>query len=86
MILDNTPPPTVSINDLTIAEGSSGTVMASFTATLSAASSQIVTVQYATTDGTATAPDDYTALTLSTLTFNPGEVSSPSSLKSKAIR
>ncbi len=75
LIFDNAPPPSLSINDVTIAEGSSGTVMASFTATLSAASSQTVTVQYATADGTATAPEDYTALTLSTLTFNPGEVS-----------
>src|SRR5262249_35111374 len=32
-----------------------------------------VTVQYATANGTATAPADYTAIPLTTLTFNPGQ-------------
>lgn len=44
------------------------------TVTLSAASTSTVTVLYATSDGTATAPSDYLA-TNGTLTFNPGETS-----------
>jgi hypothetical protein len=44
-----------------------------FTVTLSAASTQAVSVQYATANGTATAGVDYTAAT-GTLTFAPGEL------------
>jgi hypothetical protein len=33
-----------------------------------------VTVEYTTGNGTALAPVDYTALSLATLTFNPGEI------------
>lgn len=46
--------------------------MASFTVKLSP-SPETVTVQYVTADGTATAPDDYTAANPTTLTFAPGE-------------
>ena len=42
------------------------------TVTLSAESGKVVTVNYATADGTATAGDDYTE-TSGTLTWNPGE-------------
>ena len=66
-------PPEISINDLTLAESNSGTKTASFTVTLSESSTQKVTVQYKTEDGTATAPGDYTAVPLNTLTFNPGQ-------------
>src|SRR5207253_2569141 len=60
--------------DAAITEGNSGTVNESFAVTLSLSSSQIVTVNWATADGTATAPSDYTAGSGS-LTFNPGETS-----------
>ena len=66
--------PTLSINDVNIAEGNTGTTLAVFTVTLSAASNQTVTVDYATADGTAAAPGDYTA-TSGTLTFAPGVTS-----------
>jgi len=65
------PPPTLSINDVSVTEGTGGTTTATFTVTLSSASGQTVTVQYATADGTATAPGDYTAGS-GTLTFAPG--------------
>src|SRR6266540_2532568 len=64
--------PEISIGDVTVAEGDSGTVTASFLVSLSTASPQTVTVQYATANGTATAPDDYLA-TGGNLVFEPGQ-------------
>ena len=64
--------PSFSINDATVIEGNAGTVNAVFTVTLSAASGQTTTVNYATADGTATQPADYTSTT-GTLTFTPGQ-------------
>lgn len=55
------PPPTVSINDVTVTEGNTGTTDATFTISLSKASSQDVTVHYATAGITATEGSDYTA-------------------------
>jgi hypothetical protein len=71
-INDNDAAPALSINDATVTEGNSGTVFAVFTVTLSAASGQQVTVNYATANATATAPADYAAAS-ATLTFAPGE-------------
>jgi hypothetical protein len=75
-IVDNDapPPPVVSIGDATVTEGNAGSVSAVFTVSLSAASGQTVTVQYATANGTATAGSDYTAAS-GTVTFAPGDVS-----------
>ena len=70
-ILDNDPIPSLSINNVTVTEVDAGTVTATFTATLSAASGKTVTVDYATSDVTATAPADYSGTT-GTLTFTPG--------------
>jgi large repetitive protein len=67
--------PSISINDVTVNEGNSGTVAATFTVQLSGASGKTVTVDYATANGTATQPGDYTAVTTTTLTFNPGVTS-----------
>ena len=64
--------PTLAINDISVNEGNSGTVFASFSVTLSAAGAQAVTVNYATADGTANAGGDYVATT-GTLTFAAGE-------------
>ena len=64
---------TVSVGDVSLAEGNSAGT-ASFVVTLSNASDSAVTVNYATQDGTATAGSDYTA-TSGTLTFSPGETS-----------
>src|SRR5262245_47230874 len=72
------PPPTsphLSIDPATITEGNAGAASATFTVRLSAPGSQAITVNYATADGTATA-GDYRAAS-GTLTFAPGEVSKP---------
>jgi hypothetical protein len=65
------PPPAITIGDVTIIEGNTGTKAATFTVTLSAASSQPVSVAYATANGTATAGSDYQAA--GTLTIPAGQ-------------
>ncbi len=68
--------PTVSIDSPSVTEGDSGSTNLTFTATLSAASAQQVTVAYAdATTGTATSGTDYTAITGGTLTFAAGTTS-----------
>src|SRR2546428_508148 len=73
-IQDDDAPPSVSVTDVSVTEGDAGTTNASFVVSLSAASGKTITVDYATADGTATAPADY-ALTSGTLTFAPGQTS-----------
>ena len=63
--------PTLSIGDVSVTEGNSGTITATFPVTLSAAATSAVTVTYATANGTATAGSDYAA-TGGTLTFPAG--------------
>jgi hypothetical protein len=63
--------PALSINDVTVAEGA-GT--ATFTVSLDAAPSAAISVDYATSDVTAEAGSDYTAVS-DTLTFAAGETS-----------
>jgi hypothetical protein len=66
--------PVLTIDDISIDEGNSGTVNAVFTVTLSATSSQTVTVNYATANGTATVGSDYVAAS-GQVTFQPGQTS-----------
>ena len=66
------PNPSLVIANATVTEGNSGSTNAVFTVTLSAPSTNTVTVNYATAPGSAVAPTDYTS-TSGTLTFNPGE-------------
>jgi hypothetical protein len=63
--------PTISINDLSQSEGNTGTTSFTFTVTLSNPSSQQVTVNFATSDGTATTADNDYAANSGTLTFAP---------------
>ncbi len=77
-------PVEVSISDVTVTEGHTGTTAAVFTVTLAAPSDQTMIVKYATVDGTALArgpsigpnysPPDYVSA-YGTLTFAPGETS-----------
>src|SRR6185295_5830263 len=67
--------PTLSINDVSIGEGNSGTTNLIFTVTLSAASALTVNVNYATANGTATVADSDYQTNSNTLTFNPGDLS-----------
>ena len=54
--------PTLSIDDVTVSEGTGATATATFTVSLSAPSGEDITVDYFTEDGTATGGDDYTAI------------------------
>ncbi|HKW77803.1 MAG TPA: IPT/TIG domain-containing protein [Candidatus Limnocylindria bacterium] len=63
--------PSLAIDDVSVTEGDTGTKLAIFTVTLSAASKSTVSVDYTTTDGTANAGSDYIAAA-GTLTFAPG--------------
>jgi serralysin len=79
------PPSSISINDISLTEGnrSNRTKNFNFTVKLDQASSQTITVNYATVDGTATiANNDYIA-TSGKLTFNPGEISKIVTVKVK---
>ncbi len=65
------PLPTLSVSDVTIAEGDTGTTTGSFTISLSATSTLPVTFQYDTASGTATEGADYNGLH-ATYTIAPG--------------
>ena len=68
--------PSLTINNVSVTEGNSGTRTATLTVTLTPASTQTVTVSYATADGTATAGSDYVAKS-GTLTFAAGATTQP---------
>jgi hypothetical protein len=78
-IIDNDPKPSVSVSDVTAAEGNAGTTNFTFTVSLSAVSGRTVIANVKTTDGTAIAPSDYGARTNAglgaPLTFAPGVTS-----------
>ncbi len=66
--------PALSVGDVSLREGDSGTAELMFIVTLDKAATGPVTVSYATANGTATAGADYAPLT-GTLTFAAGETS-----------
>lgn len=74
-IIDDDGPPAITISDVIVppAQGSP-TVAAEVTVTLAHASGKTITVNYHTTDGTASQTSDYFSQS-STLVFNPGETS-----------
>ena len=65
--------PTISINDVSITEGNSGTKAATFTLTLSGSSVESIAIRAVTSPGTATASTDYTSVN-TVVIFNPGTV------------
>lgn len=67
-ITDDDAPPSISINDATVVEGSSGAPVRSFTLTLSAASAKPIAVNLTSSPVTATQVTDYSAInTLTTI-------------------
>ncbi len=72
-IIDNEANVTVSISDVSVFEGNSGTTSAVFTVRASAPHEKFIQVAYATANGTASAPGDYVAATANVL-FLQGEM------------
>src|SRR5262249_5965502 len=70
-IIDDDPAPSLSINDVSVLEGNSGTTNAVSTVTISAPSGLAAQASFATADGPATAGSDYQAQS-GTLSFAPG--------------
>src|ERR1044072_6324785 len=68
--------PSISVREVVVAEGNSGTTQATFVVALSGPGSQTVSFNYATANGTATAGSDYVA-TSGAAAFAPGEVEKP---------
>ena len=75
-IVDDEAAPVVSVSDATVTEGDAGTSTLGFTVTLSRAGLDTATVDWATSDGTASQPSDYLSAA-STVTFPAGDVSEP---------
>ncbi|HET9665866.1 MAG TPA: Ig-like domain-containing protein, partial [Desertimonas sp.] len=73
-ILDDDAEPSISIDDVSVSEGNTGTRTARFTVALSAPSGKTITVAFATASATATAGGDYVS-TNGTLTVAPGQAS-----------
>ncbi len=73
-VVTGLPKPKISIADATGAEGNAGTTTLSFAVSLSTASTQAVSVNFATADGTAAALGDYQAAS-GKVTFSPGQKS-----------
>lgn len=76
-IVDNDPPPTISVNDTSVVEGTQfPQASATFTVSLSSASEKPISVQFGFTPGTATNNVDYVTFSgLGTLEFAPGQTS-----------
>jgi uncharacterized repeat protein (TIGR01451 family) len=66
-------PPALSIDDVMITEGDVGSTNAVFTVSLSGAGSGVITIDYLSSNGTATTSSDYQTVS-GTLTFAPGQL------------
>ena len=73
-IVDDDAPPTINFASATYSVDENGG-QATIDLILSNASDTAVTVNYATANGTAVSGSDYTAISPTTMTFNPGEIS-----------
>ena len=73
-IRDDDPSPVLTVEDVAVIEGNTGSFKVAASANLSAPSDRIVTVDYETADGTAHAESDY-AVTVGSLTFERGQTS-----------
>ncbi|HEX7956391.1 MAG TPA: Calx-beta domain-containing protein, partial [Pyrinomonadaceae bacterium] len=71
-VSDDDPRPALSVRQVIVAEGNSGTTPAVFGVRLSAPSGKVVTVNYATGGGSASPGQDFQDVS-GTLVFNPGE-------------
>jgi hypothetical protein len=78
-------PVVLAVADASVLEGDRGSSKVAVAVTLSQSSDAVVTVNYATSNGTALAKSDYTA-TSGTLTFQPGETSRTISVSIKGDR
>ena len=74
-ITDDEDLPTITISSPSVAEGDTNNPTLPFDVMLSHPSSQTVTVQFNTVDGSARAPGDYVAFSNGSLEFDPGETS-----------
>ena len=77
-ITDSDPVPTVTLNNVSVLEGNSGTAQANFGVTLSSPSGKLIQLTYSTADMSATAGSDYQAA--SNVTLNIGAGSSSASI------
>jgi hypothetical protein len=76
IVNDDAPPPEVSVDDVSITEGSSfASKNLIFTVRLSAPAQGAVSLKYKTVNGTAVAPSDFAAKALTTLSFSTGQTS-----------
>jgi len=73
-ILDNDPPPTIFIDDVTVGEGDSGFTDAPFMLRLSGPSGRTVSVRFTTFSSSAFTGVDFEGVSNLTVTLNPGEV------------
>ena len=71
-IVDDDGPPALSVSDVSVLEGDSGTTAATFEVSLSTASGRTVTVDFATAGVTATSGVDFQSAA-GTVTFAPGQ-------------
>jgi hypothetical protein len=68
-------PSQLAVNDISVAEGNSGTRVATFTVTRSGDRTRAASVVYQTASGSATAGSDYVGVPATTLNFAPGDAS-----------
>lgn len=72
---DSSATPSIAVNDVSITEGDSFTKNVTFTVTRSGNLAGTTAFKYATQNGTAIAPGDYTAKALTSLSFTAGQTS-----------